>query len=286
MPSKKEIKPLAPTDTATPSASVSTPPPTPSGAAPESKVIDVPPTEPEALSGAPESVTAEELVSKDNDAFPPDADSPQPGVDPSPVKAGDAPTPPLTEAEKSGAGRPPLPPSGDPKLDARRARDRDRKRTDKTQRPAPDFSDVKNRTGETLPGAAAGQPAQPGAVPVASSGPKSVDYKALSEMAFGLTTGVACNFFGPEWAPRDEKEKDSVTVPLATWMASKNLPDLPIGAILLLSIAMYSAPRFRAPTTREKAKGIWTWVKGKFSRKKKANTVHHVEKVEPEGGRN
>lgn len=214
---------------------------------------------------APQSTTAEELVDLDKDDFPPEPDAPQPGVDAPPTKASEAPTPPQTEKERQG-GRPPLPPTGDPKIDARRARDRERKRKDGGFRPAPDFTDVKHRTGETLPGAA--KPEQAPTSVSSNPAPLPPDYKALSEMCFGLATGVAVSAIGPEWKCQDDAERDTVTVPLAAWMQSKNLPDLPIGAVLLLSIGLYGAKRMHVPTTRQKVLGFWGWAKGKLFRKR------------------
>lgn len=229
----------------------------------------------EPLTSPASSVTAEELVSTDKDQFPSEPSEPQPGDSEvnKPAPAEPPPAPLTAEEQRKGEaqGRPQLPPSGDPKLDERRARDRARKNANR--RPPPDFSDIRGKTGQA-PGAVPGagqagpepSPASPAAAPAATP-PKPVDYRALSELTFGITTQALARFLGPEWLPKDDAEKNSVTVPLAVWYQSMNLPDLPPGAVVALVAVGYASVRFQAPTTRQKLGGVWNWLKGKFKKK-------------------
>jgi hypothetical protein len=106
-------------------------------------------------------------------------------------------------------------------------------------------------------------------------------------MVFGLTTGVLATTLGPEWLPRDmngEKggERQTVTVPLEIYFRSKEMPDLPPGVVLLLALAMYGAPRLRAPDTSSKLKRVFLWVRSRFKKSKPAYAVRTPEKkVEP-----
>jgi hypothetical protein len=121
-----------------------------------------------------------------------------------------------------------------------------------------------------------------------------VDYDALAIAVFGMTTGILAQSIGPEWLPREPPpglpgEKEMVCTALATYMKSKNMPDLPPGVMLCLVIGMYSAPRLQAPATKEKVKGMWFWLRSKFGRKKKdhipsENTREPEKKAEPAKG--
>lgn len=105
---------------------------------------------------------------------------------------------------------------------------------------------------------------------------KPVDYKAMSLMIFKITTGTMAQVFGPEWLPRQPPpgmpgEEEMIVEAGAEYMKTKNMPDIPPGVLLLLLCAGYAAPRFHAPSTKEKVKGIWFWIRSKFTRKKKTH---------------
>lgn len=102
--------------------------------------------------------------------------------------------------------------------------------------------------------------------PESPSGP---DYSQLAGMTFDMSVGMATMIFGPEWQPRSPDEKAVVVAPLAAYMKSKGMSDLPPGMVLSLVCIAYAAPRLQAPTTKQKVVGIWLWIKSKFGRKHK-----------------
>lgn len=97
------------------------------------------------------------------------------------------------------------------------------------------------------------------------------DYSFLAGMMFDTGAGVLTMTFGPEWQPRSPDEKNAVCVPLAAYLKTKNVVDLPPGVLLAIAILAYSAPRITAPTTKEKIKGFWLWIKSKIHKKKISN---------------
>lgn len=126
----------------------------------------------------------------------------------------------------------------------------------------PDFSDV---TGEPVNGAkqpdfsdVLGQTAQA----------TGTDYGVLASLFFDTGTGVATTIFGPEWQPRNPEEKAMVTGPLAVYLKSRGMTDLPPGVVLSIVCLAYSAPRLQAPSTKQKLGLWWMWVKSKIFRKK------------------
>ncbi len=215
---------------------MSTPAPEPTKVE-ETKPIDpaVTPTTPEA-----KPITAAALVDADKDEFPAGSgSSPMPGL------TGDANPPPSQgsnpEAVKRGRGRPPGSKSK-PKTPEANAK--------------PDFSDVD------------GTPTTPKAEV------KPINYDAMAKMVFGMSAGTLANVFGPEWLPRPPQpgqpgEEEMMIGAIAAYMRASEMPDIPPGIMLVLVCGMYAAPRFAAPNTKEKVKGMWMWIKSKFARKKK-----------------
>lgn len=122
--------------------------------------------------------------------------------------------------------------------------------------PKPDFSDL---NGSASPVAGATE-----AVQVAS-----IDYKALSEMMFDTSTALMAGSFGPEWKPRNADERSAVVGPLARYLESKQVRDVPPGMMLCIVVVAYSAPRLKEPSTAGKLKLAYGWVKSKLSRGKK-----------------
>lgn len=112
-----------------------------------------------------------------------------------------------------------------------------------------------------------------------------VDYDEMAGMVVDMTTNIAAAMIGPEWKPRmlqapngaSFSERLVLTKPLAKYLESKEVPDLPPGFLLLAAVAIYSSSRFREPNTREKLGGIFRWAKGKvagfFKRKKKVEKM-------------
>ena len=94
------------------------------------------------------------------------------------------------------------------------------------------------------------------------------DYGALSEIFFATGVGVATMIFGPEWQPRSPEEKATVTGPLAVYLKSKDISDLPPGVVLSIVCMAYAAPRFQATSTKQKLTLWWLWIKNKFFRGK------------------
>lgn len=93
---------------------------------------------------------------------------------------------------------------------------------------------------------------------------KGTDYTALSGTLFDMTAGTLTMIFGSEWQPRNPDEKKMVVDPLAVYLKSKGMDDLPPGYVLAFVCIAYCAPRFRAPTTQAKLSVAWQWLKNKI----------------------
>lgn len=190
-------------------------------------------------------VTAEKLVSDDHDVFPQSNSTAMPASE-------------TTEpAPKRGRGRPP-----GAKNKATPAPEPTAPGSSK-----PNFDDAEGKT-------------------KAAESAKPIDYMGMSKMIFQMSTGTLANIFGPEWLPRPAQpgmpgEEEIVIVHLATYLKSKEIPDIPPGVMLCLVLSMYAAPRFQAPTTKEKVKGVWFWIKSKFTKRKKTMVVSETAR-EPE----
>jgi hypothetical protein len=244
-----------------PPASTATPPVAEEPAPPSTTVIPDNAVESQATPAKP--ISAAELVSKDTDKFPDEGTIS--GEPPLASALGDI--PPKPEApQKNKGGRPPKPPTGDPKIDA----DRERKRAE--------YQAKHGSRSTPPPKPSPGSAASPGPIPPPPA--PAVDYEALSRMIFGLSTRALAGFFGDEWLPRGEQEARLVVDPLAIYLKTKDIPDLPPGWALIVAAAIYSAPRFQAPTTRQKISGIWGWIKSKIWRNKKK--PKSTEKTESE----
>jgi hypothetical protein len=96
----------------------------------------------------------------------------------------------------------------------------------------------------------------------------TVNYHAMSEMLFDMSTGLLSKTFGPEWQPSNEEERGHVISAIELYARTKQLPDLPPGYMLCFVIGMYSLPRLAAPTTKSKLFMAWLWLKSKVFRKK------------------
>lgn len=101
----------------------------------------------------------------------------------------------------------------------------------------------------------------------------AVNHRQLAEITFDLTTNSLGVLLGPEWKCSDPQEREGVLKPLEIYLQSKDMVDIPPGAILCFAIAMYSAPRLRAEPTRNKLGLAWAWLKVKFSRNKNKRSV-------------
>lgn len=111
------------------------------------------------------------------------------------------------------------------------------------------------------------------------------DYKLLAETLFNMSTGTLCMLLGPEWQAREIQivkqpggndvvydEKRTVCSALEVYLRSKQATDLPPGAILAMVCIAYAAPRVQAPSTNERLKLCWAWLKNKWNgmRRKKS----------------
>jgi hypothetical protein len=132
-----------------------------------------------------------------------------------------------------------------------------------------------------------------GAVPLDDTAPQ-VDYNEMAGMVVDMTTNIMATLVGPEWKPgtliapsgATFSEKLMLQKPLAKYLESKEVPDLPPGFLLLAAIGIYSSSRFREPNTREKLGGIIRWTKGKvagFFRRKKKGAPGVVRPEAPAG---
>jgi hypothetical protein len=163
--------------------------------------------------------------------------------------------------------------------------------------------EVKSKRGGARLGA--GRPRKDGTKPAQdpktqSSGPvfekaiqkepeKPVDYAALAQLMFVIGTSTLAQIFGPEWLPRPRTpeqqrpglapipavpgEEDMIMPPLAKYLETQGVKDIPPGVMLCIVLGAYVAPRLNAPNTREKLKGVWYWIRSKFPKKKKVDVV-------------
>lgn len=109
-----------------------------------------------------------------------------------------------------------------------------------------------------------------------------VDYDQLANVLVEMTTEIMASAIGPEWRPGKLQgpngisidERITLTRPLAIYMESKELPDLPPGVVVLLAIGLYSSRRFHQENTRKKFGWMFKAAKEKifgFFRRKKKN---------------
>lgn len=107
---------------------------------------------------------------------------------------------------------------------------------------------------------------------------KERNYRATAQIIFGASTQLLSGMLGPEWRPTDEKEAESVILPLEDYLRTQEMEDLPPGIVLALSAGIYAAPRLRQPSTSNKLKLAWQWVKVKFGSFGKKKSPFAVEK--------
>ena len=110
----------------------------------------------------------------------------------------------------------------------------------------PDFSDILGQTAQAT----------------------GTDYGALASLFFDTGTGIATTIFGNEWQAKSPEEKQMVCGPLAVYLKSRGMTDLPPGVVLSIVCLAYSAPRLQAPSTKQKLGMWWLWIKSKIFRKK------------------
>jgi hypothetical protein len=90
---------------------------------------------------------------------------------------------------------------------------------------------------------------------------------------------------GDEWQPRiDEKaginERAILEEAFGEYFHSKGWEDLPPGWALVAACGMYALPRFQMPKTQEKARGVKSWIVGKFAEWKKRRELRKWENRE------
>lgn len=122
-----------------------------------------------------------------------------------------------------------------------------------------------------------GSPNKPRFDDIRTEIPPEVNYRALAELTFDLSTNSLAAFIGDEWKPRSPDEREFVVAPLATYYKAQQVKDIPPGVLLCFCITAYSAARFTHPNTQTKAKVAlgkiklgWMWLKMKFARKRSA----------------
>jgi hypothetical protein len=121
-----------------------------------------------------------------------------------------------------------------------------------------------NETGEENPDAP--QPEKP-----------PVNHRQLAEITFDLTTNSLAVMVGPEWKASSPDEREAMLVPLEMYLKTKQMDDIPPGAILCFAIASYTAPRLRAPATASKIKLGWAWLRSKWAGRKQYAAPRVVE---------
>lgn len=135
--------------------------------------------------------------------------------------------------------------------------------------PKADFSDI------SLPPGTAN--AQPGAGP-APTGDVRPDYLAMAKVTFGMSEGLLCTVFGPEWKRENDDEMLSVAIPLSVCLEKWGMSDLPPGYVLCFVCLAYAGKRMNKPTTKDKLARGWLWLKSKFARRKKTMSVNVEQK--------
>lgn len=110
----------------------------------------------------------------------------------------------------------------------------------------------------------------------------AIDYQLMAQTVFDMSTGTLSMVLGPEWQPKDAQERDVMVMSLKAYLTAKQVQDLPPGVILTFVCMAYAAPRFQAPPTRAKIKGLWGWCKDKLSklRRKKPAMIAVLPKRE------
>ncbi len=96
---------------------------------------------------------------------------------------------------------------------------------------------------------------------------KPVDFRAMGNLVFDLSTNALAMGLGPEWKPQSEQERELVADSLAKYFESQQLKDIPPGMMLLLVCGVYALPRVNQPKTKEKLAAGWTWLKMKIGGK-------------------
>jgi len=96
----------------------------------------------------------------------------------------------------------------------------------------------------------------------------ATDYQALAEMSFDMSVSSLAIVFSDDWKPKDDNERNAVITALKRYFEHKQVKDIPPGALLAIVLCAYAAPRVNQPTTRDKLKMGWTWLKTKIGRKK------------------
>lgn len=93
-----------------------------------------------------------------------------------------------------------------------------------------------------------------------------VDYDGLAGQCFDISSGLMTMAVGPEWQPESPDERTAVVKPLAIYMESKGVSDIPPGVLLAIVITGYAAKRVRHPNTSAKIVLLWKWIKSKIFR--------------------
>lgn len=96
---------------------------------------------------------------------------------------------------------------------------------------------------------------------------KPVDFRAMGNLVFDLSTNALAMGLGPEWKPQSPEERELVADSLAKYFESQQLKDIPPGMMLLLVCGVYALPRVNQPKTKEKIAAGWTWLKMKIAGK-------------------
>lgn len=144
------------------------------------------------------------------------------------------------------------------------------------QNSQPEPEKTEEKRGPGRPKGSTNRPKSPVFPDLTATEAVSVNHEELAGMFFDMTTGALASLIGPEWSPRDKRERESMIPPIANYLKAKEVKDIPPGMMLTICLLAYSAPRFSAPSTRsffgkmfEKAKLTWLWFKVKFLSRKK-----------------
>jgi hypothetical protein len=138
--------------------------------------------------------------------------------------------------------------------------------------------------------AASGTGTQSSAAGTQGPSQKEVQARAVGTGFAHMTFMLGMAFGGSEWKPRTKSEcgfdeSEMLTDAYTQYAMAHEMKDLPPGVVLLSALAIYAAPRFSMPETRQRASRVKSWLglriaKWKLKRELKKRGITAVVKVE------
>lgn len=168
------------------------------------------------------------------------------------VEATPASEPPISESDDI-SGNPPISPSGTGRGESGQ--------TVKSNAENGEASQAEEPRKPGRPKGSRGNPKPPNILE-AGADPDAI-VKGTAALTFNLVTGTLSTVLGPEWLPRDNKERDFVTDAIAEYYRQAGVVELSPKTALCLVALSYSLPRISQPNTRQKLGLSFLWFKDK-----------------------